>query len=91
MTELVTSDQVLTVAFTAQPVTVNGWTLDIETVMRCVSTNGWDGCYYRLKPGAAGKLAKRINDEKPWEALVPTVDKIRKVAGAKKAVTSANK
>ncbi len=74
---MLTAEMVMEVARTGLPVTLpTGWTLGIDRIVRDTRSSDWDGCFYLLKPGPAGRLARAVNKEKPWAGA----EKIKQIA-----------
>jgi hypothetical protein len=73
------------VSRTAVPAPILGWQLTVDELIRRTSSADWRNCYQVIRAGAAKRVAREINHERPWVVLTPALP----AAAALREITAA--
>lgn len=88
--DLLTGDVVQEVSRTAQPITLDGWTLTFDDLLK--RDGKWEDSFYCLTSSSAARIAREMNEEKPWLTVAHVVPaRRRRSRGVSAKVTTAPK
>ena len=69
--DLLTGDVVQEVSRTAEPVTLAGWTLTFDDLLK--RDGKWEDGFYCLTSSSAARIAREMNEERPWLTVAHAV------------------